>query len=191
MKLIQKTIAAAVLTLASLSAAHADTIFSTADVLTGSLDASNATKTLSVTHTLTDYLESEWTLTSANLSINLYDNVLKGKETWNFTIGYDGGVSQIIVNDTSGQPYKDLANGTDQTPFLFNFGPGSTVLADLKDGSLKFTITALTGNFDFKGSTLTAQANAVDQIGEVPEPMSLSLFGIGLLGFAAARRRMK
>jgi len=58
-------------------------------------------------------------------------------------------------------------------------------LADLnKDGIISFTITGTSGDFYFAGSTITANAAAA-----VPEPVSLGLIGIGMLGLGAARRR--
>lgn len=53
-------------------------------------------------------------------------------------------------------------------------------------GTLTVTITAITGDFMFGGSHLVA-----DGYTTVPEPSTIALLGIGLLGIAAGARRRK
>lgn len=54
-------------------------------------------------------------------------------------------------------------------------------------GTLSVTITALQGDFYFAGSHLVA--NGIGKSTSVPEPSTLALLGLGLLGMAAGVRR--
>ena len=69
----------------------------------------------------------------------------------------------------------------------------ATSLADLNaDGMIDITVTSTKGSFIFADSTLTAQVGSgvgPEAVAAAPEPATLALFGLGLLGFAAARRK--
>lgn len=54
-------------------------------------------------------------------------------------------------------------------------------------GTLSVTITAIKGDFYFAGSHLVA--NGIGKATSVPEPSTLALLGLGLLGIAAGARR--
>lgn len=51
------------------------------------------------------------------------------------------------------------------------------------NGDLTYTLTAYSGDFFFRGSTLAVQTRSV------PEPGTLALLGAGLIGLALMRRR--
>jgi hypothetical protein len=54
----------------------------------------------------------------------------------------------------------------------------------LMDGILGVSIRATRGDFDFLGSSLVVRAERA----AVPEPVSLALFGVGMLGLLAFGR---
>jgi PEP-CTERM motif-containing protein len=116
-------------------------------------------------------------ITNFSLSVNLFDD-----------------------NDTAGEWAKiDVADvlGFGNT-YLFNvqttnFNHGATLLGLIELnalGTLSVTINALSqGDFYFGGSKLVA--GGLQDTRQVPEPETLAMFGIGLVGVAAAARRRK
>lgn len=67
---------------------------------------------------------------------------------------------------------------------LFTLNGGSTLLSKLSDGLLTGTVSSSSGDFWFKGAQLT-----VTTAPRVPEPATLGLFGLGMMGVGMARRR--
>ena len=142
----------------------------------------------SYTHDITDWGSGNYrpgidSISSASLTIWLYDDAFFG-DAWLFgdpgeTVGFkfDGG---------SWSSSKEVDGNA--IPFLwddFDF----IVTSLVNDGLLNVKIRSTRGDFQFGASHLEAWGNKAGR--SVPEPATLSLFGLGLLGLGFAARRRK
>ena len=133
------------------------------------------TSALSFEHDITDNgFALGDTITGATVAIHLTDS--GGSEAYTFAIGGDQTFSSVNVPGGGGS--------TDT--ITFNLGS----LADLQaDGKISIEVSSTSGSFRFADSLLTAQVTPSDNQNVIPEPSTLLLFGLGLLGFAASRRK--
>jgi hypothetical protein len=95
---------------------------------------------------------------------------------------YDVAASAAIA---PGENFTVSAFGSAALPY--------TPIASYRMDSFDFVASSSSGSIDFTGLTIPTGnfATAIDniQISTIPEPVTLSLFGIGLAGAAAMRRR--
>lgn len=155
----------------------------------------------SISNFLNGFVAGFDTLNSAMLSIFLKDDATGDNETYKFTLGSSS------TQTANGNGLNDIDGYSVWTgPNWWNWtsvpdAPGSVTemvsfnskaLTDLRaDGAINITIQALSGDFIFEKSVLTADVTrgSILPPAAVPEPTTVALFGLGLLGFSASRRK--
>lgn len=156
----------------------ADTWHDSYDVGTGILVGGKAPSSYSYFHDITadGFTAGSDLVTDFLLTISLYDD---RNDKW-----YDLEAAFVDLPGVLG----DAA--------VFNFGDDAYVgwsvagLVELNAlGTLSVTISSLYGDFVFGGSELVA--NGFTKVANVPEPSTIALLGLGLLGVAAGSRRRK
>jgi hypothetical protein len=119
-----------------------------------------------------------------------------------FADGYTGDVVDSTTNtDTISFASSVSALGFEVSPDLGLFNSADTITATLSDGTTtQFSGSYPSGTTQFVGfygggitsvtiSTLNAPDFAVGNFVDVPEPMSVTLLGVGIAGLAVIRRR--
>lgn len=168
----------------ALAAVHATPI-SFIDIVDPSSDVKltdgGQNETYTYTHNIVDngFDSATDLITSADIDIHLVDDE---NDIW-----WLGGATETVRirldNVTQGNAFQ-VNSG------IYSFNVMTQFLQT--DGSLVVTLEARSGDFYFRDSRLEVSADRTAPVAAVPEPGSMALMGLGMLGLGfAARRKIK
>jgi hypothetical protein len=134
------------------------------------------------------------TLKTVILSIFLKDDkALDGNDVYKITLGSGSNTQNVSGNNFSDDIWSWGSFSWVLGTAFESITLDTKALNDLRpDGKINVTIEATSGDFIFDKAYLTADVTRgviASPPASVPEPTTIALLGLGLLGFAASRRK--